>query len=215
MDKGSDAILFHLKMHGTASAEALASRLGISAQAARQSLERLLRDGLVAFADTPAGRGRPRRAWSLTAATQARFPDTHAELTAELIGLIRDEFGEAGLDAVVARRAGHVRAYYRSRCGIRPSIEGRLAALAEARSAEGYMAAWTREPDGSFLLVENHCPICAAAMVCQGFCASELDLFREVVGRDWRVERLDHIVAGARRCAYRISAATQAQPAAS
>ena len=145
------------------------------------------------------------RAWSLTAAAQSRFPDTHAELTAELIGLIREEFGEAGLGAVVARRAGRVLAFYRSRCGIKPSIEGRLAALAEARTAEGYMAAWTREADGSFLLVENHCPICVAASKCQAFCRSELAIFREVLGPHVQVDRLEHLIEGARRCVYRIT----------
>ena len=40
------------------------------------------------------------------------------------------------------------------------------------------MAEFEAEPDGSFLLIENHCPICAAAKTYQGFCRSELVLFR-------------------------------------
>jgi predicted ArsR family transcriptional regulator len=58
---------------------------------------------------------------------------------------------------------------------------------------------------GGFLLVENHCPVCAAARTCQGLCASELEVFRRVLGPDVTVERSDHILAGARRCAYRVS----------
>jgi predicted ArsR family transcriptional regulator len=57
-----------------------------------------------------------------------------------------------------------------------------------------------------FLFVENHCPICAAATVCQGFCSTELDLFRSVLGPGVSVERFEHILSGDRRCAYRISA---------
>ena len=68
------------------------------------------------------------------------------------------------------------------------------------------MAAWTTEPDGSLLLVENHCPICAAATACQGFCRAELEVFRSVLGPDVTVERVDHIVAGGRRCSYTIKA---------
>lgn len=83
-------------------------------------------------------------------------------------------------------------------------MRDRVARLAELRTREGYMAAWTEEADGSFLLVESHCPICAAATVCQGFCRSELDIFRTVLGPDARVERSEHLLAGARRCAYRI-----------
>jgi len=65
------------------------------------------------------------------------------------------------------------------------------------------MADYTEDDEG-YLLVENHCPICAAAKVCQGFCASELQIFQSVLGESVSVQRTDHIIAGARRCAYRI-----------
>ena len=67
------------------------------------------------------------------------------------------------------------------------------------------MAEVQAHPDGGFTLVENHCPICAAATACQGFCRAELEVFRSVLGDDVTVERTDHILAGARRCAYRIT----------
>jgi len=38
----------------------------------------------------------------------------------------------------------------------------------------------------------------------QGLCRSELALFRAVLGPGVEVERTEHILAGARRCAYRI-----------
>ena len=66
------------------------------------------------------------------------------------------------------------------------------------------MAEATANQDGSFLFVENHCPICAAATACQGFCTTELDLFRKVLGPRIEVERQEHILSGARRCAYRV-----------
>ena len=53
-----------------------------------------------------------------------------------------------------------------------------------------------------YLLVESHCPICAAAEVCQGFCSNELQLFREVLGGDAVVERTEYLITGDRRCAY-------------
>ena len=40
-----------------------------------------------------------------------------------------------------------------------------------------------------------------------GFCRSELELFRDVLGEGARVERVEHILADAQRCAYRVSAA--------
>jgi predicted ArsR family transcriptional regulator len=67
------------------------------------------------------------------------------------------------------------------------------------------MAEVKRENKASYLFIENHCPICAAATVCKGFCETELDLFRTVLGPDIGVERVEHIVSGNRRCAYRIT----------
>ena len=78
--------------------------------------------------------------------------------------------------------------------------------LAKLRVEEGYMAESRPAPDGSLLLIENHCPVCAAARACQGLCRSELEIFRALLPGA-SVERVDHILAGARRCAYRIEAA--------
>ena len=86
-----------------------------------------------------------------------------------------------------------------------PTLAKRVAALARLRTREGYMAEWKKHADGSFTLIENHCPICAAAEICQGLCAGELRLFADVLGSDVQVERTEHILAGARRCAYRIT----------
>jgi predicted ArsR family transcriptional regulator len=69
------------------------------------------------------------------------------------------------------------------------------------------------DSDG-FLFVENHCPICAAARACSGLCRSELEVFRGALGDGVTVERTDHILAGARRCAYRVTpCAAQAESA--
>ena len=65
------------------------------------------------------------------------------------------------------------------------------------------MADHWQEADGAYMLVENHCPICAAATACAGFCRSELETFRAALGAE--VERSEHILLGARRCAYRIT----------
>ena len=38
------------------------------------------------------------------------------------------------------------------------------------------------------------------------FCRAELEVFQDTLGAGVIVERTDHILAGARRCAYRITA---------
>jgi predicted ArsR family transcriptional regulator len=206
----ADAILFQLKSLGEAQAETLARRLGISVQAVRQRLDRLLAEDLVCFSDRSRGRGRPRRLWSLAPGAAGLFPDTHAQLTVDLIGGIRRELGESAFARLLQRRRDDITAAYRKRLTGQPTVERKLQSLAELRSAEGYMARLERGPDAGFLLIEDHCPICAAAAVCQGFCSIELDVFRSLLGPAWDIAREDHVLGGARRCSYRIFPAASA-----
>ncbi len=193
-----------LKMHGALSSAALGAKLGTTGEAARQQLARLADDGLVVAASEARGVGRPTQSWSLTPSAQARFPDTHAALTVQLLGIVRNSLGEAALDTLIAAREAETRIAYETALADRTTLRDKVAALADLRSAEGYMADWREEADGSLVLIENHCPICAAATACQGFCRAELDVFRSVLGPQTEVVRDEHIVAGGRRCSYAI-----------
>lgn len=206
--RAEEGVLYQLKTRGPQAAAQIARRLRVTPMAVRQHLYRLKTAGLVDFSDERRKVGRPARVWRLTSEAAGRFPDTHGDLTVEIIGAVRAAFGEAGMDKLLAERTRMQKDAYRAR--LHPagrSIEKRAQVLAEIRREQGYMAECTRAPDGSILLVENHCPICAAAATCQGLCREELSLFRAVLGDEARVERTDHILAGARRCAYRITPA--------
>jgi predicted ArsR family transcriptional regulator len=50
------------------------------------------------------------------------------------------------------------------------------------------MAEWKKEGK-EYFLIENHCPICAAATECQGFCRAELSNFQSLLGNEYTVER--------------------------
>src|SRR3546814_630045 len=200
-------ILFRLKTRGALAIAELGAAVGITSEAVRQLLVKAEAEGLVAYDDRREGRGRPKRLWRLTEAGHARFPDRHAELTVGLLDAVQAEFGDDGLDRLIARRELQQRTAYRSITARVRSLEGKVRALAEQRDREGYMAEWRREDGGDYVLIENHCPICAAAATCQKLCRSELEIFRDVLGTEVRVERTDHVLAGGRRCAYRVSRA--------
>jgi predicted ArsR family transcriptional regulator len=194
-------------MHGPQSSAVLGRQLGISGEAARQQLLRLEDQGLVESRPIVRGVGRPLAMWHLTAAAERRFPDAHAQLTVDLLAMIRDELGQPALNQIISARETETRASYHRRLESEATIEERVTRLAEIRSEEGYMAEVEHTADG-FLLVENHCPICAAATSCQDFCRAELNVFQDVLGPGVTVERTEHIPHGARRCAYRITKAS-------
>jgi predicted ArsR family transcriptional regulator len=197
-------LLYTLKSRGPLAASALARALGITVVGIRQHLAKLHADGLVAFDDQTGEIGRPKRFWRLTAKGHGRFPDTHGDLTVNLIGGIRAVFGEAGLDRLIEARQEAAMAAYRKALEPCPGLGNRVRTVARLRSEEGYMAEFEAEPDGGFLLIENHCPICAAAKTCQGFCRSELELFRAAFGAGTSVTRQEHLLSEGRRCVYRV-----------
>lgn len=201
----SSRLLYTLKSRGPLAAGTLARALGITAVGIRQHLAKLHAEGLVAFDDQAGAIGRPKRFWRLTAKGHGRFPDTHGDLTVNLIAGIRTVFGEGGLDRLIEARQESAAAAYRSALEPCSSLEDRVRAVARLRTEEGYMAEFEAEPDGSFLLIENHCPICAAAKTCQGFCRSELELFRAAFGAGTSVTRLEHLLSAGRRCVYRVT----------
>ena len=210
---GRRAVLTLIKREGPIAADALAPRLGLTPMAVRQHLHGLAREGLVEAitpiepggSDRPATRGRPPRLWRALPATDARFADAHAGLTVELLRQMQCAFGQEGLDRILALRTQDQARAYAAEVDRQASLSTRLEALAAIREREGYMAEVRDDPEGDgFLLLEHHCPICAAARVCQGLCREELALFSQVLGPDATVERVSHIVAGAGRCAYRV-----------
>jgi predicted ArsR family transcriptional regulator len=199
------AIVHLLKQEGPLEAQALAERLQISAMAVRQHLYALQAERLVSYYEDPRPMGRPVKLWQLTPAADRFFPDGYAELTLSLLRSVTETFGKSGLEQLLARRTRQQIAVYRQRLAGHDALPQRLAALAAMRTEEGYMAAVQPQADGSFLLLENHCPICAAATACTQLCGQELAVFQAVLGDDVVIERTEHIVAGARRCAYRVA----------
>ena len=193
-DRAADRIMFQLKTRGPQTIGDLGAHFSMTGEAARQHLAKLADAGLVEPEDRRQGRGRPRRYWMLTESGHARFPDNHAQLTVELLQSVRELFGEAGLSRLIDKRRSESLHAYSAETGKADSFADKLDRLTAMREREGY-----------FLLIENHCPICAAAAECQGICRAELELFQDVLGPDCMVERTDHILAGARRCAYRIT----------
>lgn len=197
-------ILLRLKTAGEQTTADVATLLGISGEGARQHLVRLRREGLVQDRAVRAGVGRPTHGWTLTARGHAQFPDGHAGLAVGLLQSVRHALGEAAVVTLVDARDREIRRRYRASLSTCTTLEARVAGLARLRTEEGYLCEYRKTGDGSFLLVEHHCPICAAASACQAFCHSELATFADLLAPA-SVTRIEHLQAGDPRCAYRVT----------
>ncbi len=206
MADSQDRILYRIKRLGPQSVRSLASDLGMTTMGVRQHLKQLSEAQLIiAMSEEPQARGRPARRWKLTGSGHGYFPDGHANITADLIASIRDLMGENAINQLIEKRTADTLAQYRAKMVGQDSIRDRINTLAELRSAEGYMAEASELADGTFLLLEHHCPICIAARSCQGFCRSELEVFQSLFKHQATVTREDYLLHGARRCSYRLT----------
>ena len=194
-----------LKTEGAMGSAELAKRLHVTPMAVRQHLYVLQKEKLVSAEERAVPLGRPAKYWRLTRDADRLFPDAYAELSVGLIGALGEAFGPSGVQRLLDTRLTRQIADYSVRIDRSAPLAKRLRQLARVRTEEGYMAEVKAAGRSGFLFVENHCPICAAATSCQGFCSTELDLFRAVLGPSVRVEREEHILAGDRRCAYRVA----------
>ena len=193
-------VLEALVADGEATARELAERLEVTPVAVRQHLTALAAAGLASAESVDSGIGRPASRWRATHAAQGSLVDGHAALSAELLKALQDE----GLaDRVLERRTAQQLERYGSMAESVADLGSKIHALARLRSEEGYMATTFTADDGTLCLAENHCPLKCAVDSCLGLCTAELELFRQYVGPDVRVERTEHIGSGDRRCVYR------------
>ena len=197
-----EKLLILLKKHGPMQASEAGEHLGTTGEAARQQFTKLARDGMVEAHSECRGVGRPVQRWHLTALGNKRFPDCHAELTVKILTTIRRELGEDAIGKIITARENEARRDYFDKLQGAETLEERIIRLVAIRTEEGDMAQWEKEPEGSWLIIENHCPICSAARMCQGFCRAELELFQTVL--DANVERVEYLLTGSRRCVYRV-----------
>lgn len=201
------SVIDALKRRGEATAEELADDLGISVAGARQHLVALGDTGLVDGHDEPrsAGtRGRVRRRYTLAPGAEALFPRAEDELVNELLRHVDVEDPSLVGRLFDRRRDGRIAAAT-TRLDGASTLGARVAELAAILDEDGYVATWEADPDGSFRIIEHNCAILSVAQARPDACRSEIEFLRSVLPGA-SVERVQHIVAGAHRCAYLIRA---------
>ncbi|HEX6311706.1 MAG TPA: ArsR family transcriptional regulator, partial [Acidimicrobiia bacterium] len=204
---GRRSVLYAVRRRGEATAEQIAEQLRMTVSGARQHLSALARDGLVDTHERPAPaprRGRRTLVYSVTPAADGLFPKAYGELTNELLGYVADA-DPAMLEQLFARRREHRIANARARLERKRTLGARVAELTRILDEDGYLATFEKQAPGRYLVVEQNCAIWAVAQRYGQACTSEIDFIRAVLP-EATVERVQHMVAGERRCAYEVVA---------
>lgn len=192
-----------LKTSGPQSLSAIAREFQVTVEGARFQMLKLEKEGVVTSSKTVTGRGRPQQVWSLTNVGQMRFPDAHAALTVKLMEVMKETLGETAVSKVINANGDRGTSRYLEALNGITDLEKRLSAFVSIRTGEGYMAQFIKD-DLGFIFIENHCPIGAAAHANPAICHAEFKTLQTVIGDEVPIKRIEYIIEGARRCAYRI-----------
>jgi len=203
-------VLYAVRRRGEATVEQVAEQLAMTPSGARQHLNALVADGLVEATehepDEPR-RGRRTIVYAVTEAADAYFPKAYGELTNELLGYVKEADPDL-IAAIFARRRAH--RIEGATLRIRPiaTLGEQVTELARILDEDGYFASAEQVAPGVFRIVEHNCAIWAVAQRYGHACESELDFIRSVLPNA-EVRRVEHMVSGARRCAYEIREASR------
>lgn len=199
------AILLHLRRVGPSTPDGIAGALGASRSGVAQQLRALDGAGLVDRTVVRHGVGRPRHMYDVTPDAQDLFPTNYDGLATGLLAAILEVGGDNLLEEVFAARRRQAETRLRDRFGSElpreASIVERVRELARFQDELGYLCEAV-VTDGEIRLVEHNCAVFDVARGNPAACASELDLFRGVLGAD--VVRERHIAGGDRCCEYRV-----------
>jgi predicted ArsR family transcriptional regulator len=173
-------VLELLRRKGHASAETIASDLGVTPNAVRQHLTNLERDGFVTSQPERRARGRPSLLFSLTERADSVFPKRYGQLATMVLQEVREMGGEEALDEVFARVAArHASAIEKDLEGL--DFDQKLSRVVAWIGRAGTLAEQTETAEGVKVTIHN-CPFRNTALKFPQVCSITPHLMSQLLG---------------------------------
>lgn len=203
-------VLVALKKGQPATAQELADRFGVTANALRRHLDALVEEGVVTWERQATGSvGKPSHAYRLTESGEQLFPQAYADALTDALEALRRTAGTEGVVDVFRARWRELAAGMDTTVAALP-LEERAQLAAELLSSHGYMAEVAGGPHGVAVRIHN-CPIRAVAQRFPEVCTAEVEFLTTMLGAP--VERTDSIITGCNACAFQASSLQTAEHA--
>jgi predicted ArsR family transcriptional regulator len=201
-----DRVARLLLERGAATAAELGAELGLSPAAIRKHLDAMLADHLVETREVrrtaPRGRGRPAKAFVLTAAARDGFPHFYDGIATAALRWIAEQGGATAVSQFAQAQVQALEERCRTAiCEAGDDPIARAEALAEALTAEGYAANASTIASGG-QLCQHHCPVAHVAAEFPQLCDAETAVISRLIGT--HVQRLATIAHGDGVCTTHI-----------
>jgi predicted ArsR family transcriptional regulator len=173
-------VLELLRRKGHASAEAIASDLGVTPNAVRQHLTNLERDGLVSSQPERRARGRPSLLFTLTERADSVFPKRYGQLATMVLQEVQEMGGAEALDEIFSRVAArHADVIEKDLDGL--DFDQKLSRVVAWISRAGTLAEQSPTDEGVKVTIHN-CPFRNTALKFPQVCTITPHLISRLLG---------------------------------
>jgi predicted ArsR family transcriptional regulator len=205
---------------GPSTAATLGGRLGLTPAAIRRHLDNLLAEGLIETRTARTygnrGRGRPAKVFVITDAGRSAFEHAYDDLASNALRFLAETAGPDAIAEFARRQVSDLERRYAPAVA-RGDLPGRVQALAEALSADGYAASAGPAPaiggsraEAGEELCQHHCPVAHVAAEFPQLCEAETEAFGRLLGTP--VQRLATIAHGDGICTTHVTGVGKAAP---
>jgi predicted ArsR family transcriptional regulator len=198
-------IVAALRRRHSASAVDLASEFGLSANAVRQQLVYLERDGFVEERPVKRGPTKPTLQYSLTAAADTLFPQRYDLLLNAVLREVRETGGEGAIRSIFAGMGRRAATKYGAQMKGKDT-RGRVLELAEILRSNG-VDAEVVETDGGVELREHNCPYARTVADHPEICRVIHTVLDETVATG--AQQVESLATGGRACRFEIPARSE------
>jgi predicted ArsR family transcriptional regulator len=212
---------------GPCTAATLGGRLGLTPAAIRRHLDNLIADGMIETRTARSygnrGRGRPAKVFVITDAGRSAFEHAYDDLASSALRFLEQSYGHQAVAEFARQQIAETERRYAPVVAQAGDLRGRVQALADALSADGYAAAagpvpgppgGAGAPRGGIpspagvvsngeQICQHHCPVAHVAAEFPQLCEAETEAFGRLLGTP--VRRLATIAHGDGICTTHVT----------
>lgn len=195
-------IVTELRRRGAASAVDLAGQFGLSANAVRQQLVCLERDGFVAERSVKRGPTKPTLEYSLTPAAETLFPQRYDLMLNAVLREVREEGGEDAIRSLFERMGKRAAGKYRGRLEGKDTRD-RVIEISDYLRSKG-VEAEVVETERGIELREHNCPFARTVAEHPEVCSVIHTMLDDAVPNG--AEQIESLATGGSACRFEIPA---------
>lgn len=196
-----EKIILLLKRKGPLSIEELSRELNITSMGIRQHLLSLEKRGLIGYVTKRQGIGRPAFLYNLTNKAEELFPKAYDNFIINVFKDIERNEGHDKIENIFKWRKNRLLKDIRESLSDKNTFHEKIIGFKDLLSSKGYFVELS-EDNNNYILKQFNCPIYKLAKEFRDACRYELQMYKELFGKD--VTREECLADGNFSCTYSI-----------